>query len=144
MCDYSLENFKSEPAKVGDKLIVRHFGTGTTGFGYAKEWGWLTSLTAVCLRPGTEVAFDDAITWNPYAEIPRSGDAGNLAIFREIDSDKRFTHRDALEVPGGEVIKLNFLTPGQTATVLQLPAEAAIKDKAEVDALIDALIEAGC
>ena len=32
MCDYSLHNVKSRPAKVGDKLATRHFYTGTTGF----------------------------------------------------------------------------------------------------------------
>lgn len=32
MCDYSLQNVKSRPAQVGDKLETRNFGTGTTGF----------------------------------------------------------------------------------------------------------------
>ena len=29
MCDYSLHSIKSRPAKVGDKLTTRYFGTGT-------------------------------------------------------------------------------------------------------------------
>jgi len=32
MCDYSLTNVRSRPARVGDKLTVRDFGTGTRGF----------------------------------------------------------------------------------------------------------------
>ena len=32
MCDYSLHNVKSRPARVGDKLTTRTFGTGTRGF----------------------------------------------------------------------------------------------------------------
>ena len=32
MCDYSLHNVKTRPAKVGDKLITRQFHSGTTGF----------------------------------------------------------------------------------------------------------------
>jgi hypothetical protein len=32
MCDYSLHNVKSRPAKVGDKLTTHHFNTGTRGF----------------------------------------------------------------------------------------------------------------
>ena len=32
MCDYSLHSVKSRPAKVGDKLTTRDFGTGTRGF----------------------------------------------------------------------------------------------------------------
>jgi len=29
MCDYSLLNVRSRPAKVGDKLTTRDFGSGT-------------------------------------------------------------------------------------------------------------------
>ena len=32
MCDYSLQNVKSRPAKVGDKLTTHNFYTGTGGF----------------------------------------------------------------------------------------------------------------
>ena len=32
MCDYSLQKVKSRPAKVGDKLTTRDFGTVTRGF----------------------------------------------------------------------------------------------------------------
>ena len=31
MCDYSLHNVKSRPAKVGDRLTTHHFNTGTIG-----------------------------------------------------------------------------------------------------------------
>jgi len=32
MCDFSLHNVKSRPAKVGDKLTTHNFSTGTRGF----------------------------------------------------------------------------------------------------------------
>jgi hypothetical protein len=32
MCDYSLHNVMSRPAKVGDKLTTHQFSSGTTGF----------------------------------------------------------------------------------------------------------------
>ena len=35
MCDFSLQSVRSRPAKVGDKLVTRHFGTGTRGFAAA-------------------------------------------------------------------------------------------------------------
>ena len=35
MCDYSLHNVKSRPAKVGDKLTTHHFNTGTRGVRWA-------------------------------------------------------------------------------------------------------------
>ena len=44
MCDYSLERVKSRPAKVGDKLITRDFGTGTRGFATPEDAGVAVSL----------------------------------------------------------------------------------------------------
>ena len=35
MCDYSLQGVQSRPARVGDKLVTRNFGTGTRGFAAA-------------------------------------------------------------------------------------------------------------
>ena len=52
MCDYSLHHVRSRPAKVGDKLVTRNFGTGTRGFAAPDD-----ATTAVCVLPGTELAF---------------------------------------------------------------------------------------
>jgi hypothetical protein len=57
MCDYSLQNVRSRPAKVGDKLTTHDFGTGTRGFAAAED-----SEMAVCILPGTELAFSSAVT----------------------------------------------------------------------------------
>ena len=46
----------------------------------------------------------------------------DTAIFRQVDKDCDFTHHDALETPDGQIVKLNGLSEGQIATVLQLPA----------------------
>ncbi len=54
MCDYSLHNVQSRPAKVGDRLTTRDFGTGTRGFAASED-----PRIAVCLRPGTELSFAD-------------------------------------------------------------------------------------
>ena len=37
MCDYSLVNVKSRPAKIGDKLTTQNFGTGTRGFAASED-----------------------------------------------------------------------------------------------------------
>ncbi len=64
MCDYSLENVASRPATVADRLVSTNFtGTFTRGFAGADDLG-----TAVCLRPGTEIAFEQA----PRFEDPMS------------------------------------------------------------------------
>ena len=48
MCDFSLQSVRSRPAKVGDKLVTRDFGTGTRGFAAADDLG-----LAMCVMPGT-------------------------------------------------------------------------------------------
>jgi len=58
MCDYSLEHLASRPAKVGDKLVSTKFSNSITrGFAAIGE-----PNVAVCLMPGTEIAFDDEVT----------------------------------------------------------------------------------
>ena len=53
MCDYSLHHVASRPAKVGDKLVTTQFNHSITrGFAAVGE-----PNVAVCLLPGTEVAF---------------------------------------------------------------------------------------
>ena len=54
MCDYSLHNVKSRPAKVGDKLTTHNFNTGTRGFAAPED-----ASTAVCVLPGTELALPE-------------------------------------------------------------------------------------
>ena len=57
MCDYSLEHVASRPAKIGDKLVTTRFGHSFTG-GFCAIG---EPNVAVCLRPGTELAFDREI-----------------------------------------------------------------------------------
>jgi hypothetical protein len=100
MCDYSLMHVKSRPASVGDKLRTTNFGTGTRGFAGAND-----PTTAVCVLPGTELAFD--------SEIRVYGAATNTpyktAIFRQINREQPHMHHDALELPDGQTLLLTFL-----------------------------------
>ena len=120
MCDYSLHNVKSRPAKVGDKLTIRDFGTGTRGFAASED-----RSVAVCVLPGTELSFTKEVT------CLGSGLLGwrdkiidhNTAIFRQVNKEEMAAHHDALEFPDGQIVLLTRLNEGQQATVLQLPAE---------------------
>ena len=57
MCDYSLELISSRPAKVGDKLMSTGFPqTISRGFAPVDDLS-----VAVCLLPGTELAFEDDV-----------------------------------------------------------------------------------
>ncbi len=54
MCDYSLHAIASRPARVGEALVSTHFrGSATIGFASPAE-----KTVAVCLLPGTELAFE--------------------------------------------------------------------------------------
>ena len=125
MCDYSLHNVASRPAKVGDKLVTTQFlNTITRGFAAVGQ-----PNVAVCLLPGTEVAFDNEVeveaglglllSWKRHKVI-----GAKVARFRQIDMNKPYVHHDALEFPDGRCVLVSRLTVGQQATVLQLPVSA--------------------
>ncbi len=118
MCDYSLENVITRPAQVGDKLVTTSFSNSVTrGFAALED-----PKVAVCLRPGTEIAFEREIEYEGLLPFLRNRKAGaKLARFRQISNDIP-SHRDALEFPNGKVVLLTKLVRGQHAKVLQLPA----------------------
>ena len=53
------------------------------------------------------------------------------AIFRQMNKNDPFKHHDALEFPDGCIVLLTQLSPGQEATVLQLPAQPTTAAEAE-------------
>ena len=121
MCDYSLMHVKSRHASVGDKLQTSNFGTGTRGFAAPDD-----PTTAVCVRPGTELAFSSQI--RSYGASAPS--VHSTAIFRQVNREHPHMHHDALELPDGQTLLLTFLCEGQEATVLQLPAEPVTEAEA--------------
>ena len=127
MCDFSLQSVRSRPAKVGDKLVTRDFGTGTRGFSASNDPG-----LAVCIRPGTELAFADDVACLPAGLLGWKTKTINhrTDIFRQVNKDKMAAHHDALEFPDGRIVLLTLLCEGQDATVLQLPAQPASADEA--------------
>ena len=131
MCDYSLRSVKSRPAKVGDKLTTQHFGTGTLGFAAQED-----PSVAVCVLPGTELAFD----WE--VEIPaffsgRKSVGYRTAIFRQVNKNVAVTHHDALEFPNGRRVLLTGVCQGQHATVLQLPSVPTTEAEKEAQTRVE-------
>jgi hypothetical protein len=121
MCDFSLQSVRSRPAKVGDKLVTRDFGTGTRGFAAIDD---LTM--AVCLLPGTELTFAGVVACLPPSLLDWKMETIKYptAIFRRVNNDRAIAHHDALEFPDGRIVLLTLLREGQAAAVLQLPAPA--------------------
>lgn len=127
MCDYSLHNVMSTPAKVGDELVSTRFPEASTrGFCAADR-----PDVAVCVMPGTELAFAADIECDRgMGLLPNRKYHARVARFRQIDIDKPYVHHDALELPSGQLVMVTSLIEGQRVTVLQLPAEPAPEGEA--------------
>ena len=119
MCDYSLDLVASRPAKVGDELVTTKFNNSLKrGFAAIEE-----PNVAVCLLPGTEVAFEKEVEYErTFGLFPNTKLGGKVAQVRQINVSKPNVHHDALEFPAGEIVLLTRLCEGQRARVLQLPA----------------------
>jgi len=119
MCDYSLHHVATRPAKIEDRLVTTKFhNTITRGFAAVSD-----PRVAVCLLPGTELAFDrDVECEAALAIFPTKKIGQRVARFRQINTEQPTLHHDALEFPDGQVVLLTRLCEGQRATVLQLPS----------------------
>ena len=124
MCDYSLHAVATRPAEVAETLVSTKFQTTSTR-GFASPDN---PNIAVCLRPGTEIAFEREVQTDGMTFRKSIGD--QLARFRQINLNEPTQHHDALEFSNGTVVLVTDLTPGQRATVLQLPANP-VEEKAE-------------
>lgn len=122
MCDYSLHCVLSRSAKAGDNLVTTSFpGTVTRGFASLDA-----PTVAICLLPGTEIAFEDDVRWHRpfFGLFQKKQSCGRLARFRHVDLEHAARHHDAIEFPNGQIVLLTDLRRGQRASVLQLPVVA--------------------
>ena len=129
LTSYTAPALAPPSSKVGDKLATCNFGTGTRGFAAPED-----ATTAVCVLPGTELAFSQEVACTAsgflgFGAMRRM--ASRTAIFRQVNKDQPRVHHDALEFPDGQMVILTQLLEGQEATVLQLPAQPATAAEAE-------------
>jgi hypothetical protein len=117
--------------------LVHSITRGFTAIGEPK--------VAVCLPPGTELAFkEEAECDHPFGWLlPSFRKIGEtVARFRQVNMNRPYAHRDALEFANGRIVLVTRLRLGQRATVLQLPPqtytprqmEAQIQETAQADA----------
>ena len=120
MCDYSLHLVASRPAKAGERLVTTSFASSVTrGFASVDDRN-----VAVCLLPGTELAFETEVRWDSGSAFrSRLQTEHKVARFRQVNMHQPNVHHDALEFPDGKIVMLTLLSEGQRATVLQLPVE---------------------
>ena len=119
MCDYSLHDVASRPAKVGDKLVSTQFPNAITrGFADPTQ-----PRVAVCLLPGTELAFEKEVECDAsFRFLPTRKSTHKVARFRQVNMNRPAAHHDALEFPDGKIVLVTDLCECQQATVLQLPS----------------------
>jgi hypothetical protein len=92
---------------VGEKLVTHNFGTGTRGFAAPEDCS-----VAVCVLPGTELAFETSVKYQTTLMF-RANTGHTVAIFRQINNGAPHTNHDALEFPDGEIVLLTRLCEGQ-------------------------------
>ena len=120
MCDYSLHAVKTRPAQVGETVITTTFrGTSTRGFASERE-----PAVAVCMLPGTELAFAEDVRYDNRWIWTRTTD-WRVGKFNQIEPEVSDRHHDAIEFPDGSHVLVTQLCEGQRATVLQLPVTEA-------------------
>ena len=126
MCDYSLHAVSTRPAVVGETLITTTFrGTSTRGFASERD-----PAVAVCMLPGTELAFADDVRYDNRWIWTRTTD-WRVGKFNQIDPELHDRHHDAIEFPDGSHLLVTQLCEGQRATVLQLPVTQASSERAK-------------
>jgi hypothetical protein len=130
MCDYSLHAVASRPAEVGETLVTTTFrGTSTRGFASESD-----PTVAVCLLPGTELAFEAEVKYDNRWIWTRTIDS-RVGKFGKIDPHVHDRHHDAIEFPDGNYVLVTQLCEGQRVSVLQLPVTQPVSPPAQREAI---------
>jgi hypothetical protein len=118
---------------VGEKLVTTRFPNSTTrGLSAVGE-----PTVAVCLLPGTEVAFEKDVEYSrPFGYFPDGRLKEKVARFRQIDNDKSDVHHDALDFPNEQIVLIARLCEGQRLVVLQLPVVSPATTNADRCSLV--------
>jgi hypothetical protein len=83
---------------------------------------------AVCLLPGTELAFEREVKYDQGWIWTRTT-SFRVAKFGVVEPNVPHRHHDAIEFPDGSKVLVTLLTEGQRATVLQLPVVHRISER---------------
>jgi len=155
MCDYSLYTVKNRLACESDDLVLHRFDTGSLGFcataelekemnrtAFARGWSsflrWIfprkqCGVTAVCIPPGARLLVSEV----PLAAKPIWG----MLEMKTVDftqlSERSYSYRDAVRMPDGQAVLLQWLPEGLRAMVLAMtPEEEEVLTRVNVRATI--------
>jgi hypothetical protein len=103
-------------------------GTSTRGFASESD-----PTVAVCLLPGTELAFEAEVKYDNRWIWTRTIDS-RVGKFGKIDPHVHDRHHDAIEFPDGNYVLVTQLCEGQRVSVLQLPVTQPVSPPAQREA----------
>src|SRR5262249_14273896 len=113
MCDYSLHHVASRPAKGRDKLVITELARSSArGFAAVGEHGAKLVIhddppkVAVCLLPGTELAFDDdEVRYDrAFSLFGKARVNHKVARFRQIDINDPHTPYHTFKLPNSHIL----------------------------------------
>lgn len=110
MCDYSLEMYKSRPAKVGEKLTLERFPSGSQGF--TTNPG-PSCNTAACVLPGATLHLQGI---SPQIQAELGVGSKERVTMTRIES---YIYKDAVRFENGQCVTLQRLNRGVTAELIQ-------------------------
>jgi hypothetical protein len=113
-------------------MTTTFHGTSTRGFASESE-----PAVAVCLLPGTELAFAENVRYDNRWIWTKEIDS-RVGKFGAIEPDVPHRHHDAIEFPDGSRVLVTHLCEGQRVTVLQMPVVHRVTEHAQSAAATNA------
>ncbi len=107
MCDYSLEMYRSRPARAGERYETHRFASGTVGFVDPQD-----KETAVCVMCDTRLTLSEL---PPQLQHTLGVSECADATFVRIEPGP---HHDGVRFANGKEIALQHLGPGVAATII--------------------------
>lgn len=118
MCDYSLEMYRSRPARVGEQYVTTQFASGSVGLTAPGD-----CHTAVCLMADTKLKLEHipervqrtfCLTASEEAVFVRMERSGFFGHFR----GETGSHRDAIRFGNGAEVLLQRLGAGIKVSII--------------------------
>ena len=109
MCDYSLEMYRTQPARAGETYVVTRFDSGTIGLASRTH-----NSMPVCVACDSRLMLSDI-----PADMQAKLEIGPQEEVTFVHLDQG-AYRDGVKFANGREISLQRLTPGITAQVTML------------------------
>jgi len=106
MCDYSLEAYRSRPARKGEQYTLHRFASGSVGFVSAGD-----CTTAVCVAPDTRLRLSELP--EPVRQLHGLQAVEEVSFLRQDGG----YYRDGVRFSSGLELSLQRLPVGITATI---------------------------